>query len=107
MTATTHVHATAAGEPRATEGPAGPCTMIIFGASGDLTKRLLMPALYNLACDQLLPKEFAIIGTYDELVSKLKARYQGVVNTLDFGFGVRTPEDHERLAFIVQELKKG
>jgi probable F420-dependent oxidoreductase len=51
-------------------------------------------------------EEFAIIGPYDELVPKLKARYQGVVTTLDFGFGVRTPEDHERLAFIVQELKK-
>jgi hypothetical protein len=51
-------------------------------------------------------EEFAIIGTYDELVPKLKARYEGVVTTLDFGFGIRTPEDHERLAFIVQELKK-
>ncbi|MBI2191156.1 MAG: glucose-6-phosphate dehydrogenase [Planctomycetes bacterium] len=39
-----------------------PCVMIIFGASGDLTKRLLMPALFNLACDGLLPDRFAIIG---------------------------------------------
>jgi glucose-6-phosphate 1-dehydrogenase len=36
--------------------------LVILGASGDLTKRLLMPALYNLACDGLLPEEFAIIG---------------------------------------------
>ena len=36
--------------------------MVIFGASGDLTKRLLMPAIYNLACDQLLPEHFAIVG---------------------------------------------
>jgi glucose-6-phosphate 1-dehydrogenase len=42
---------------------AGPCLMVIFGASGDLTKRLLMPALYNLACDGLLPQKLAIIGT--------------------------------------------
>jgi glucose-6-phosphate 1-dehydrogenase len=35
---------------------------VIFGASGDLTKRLLMPALYNLACDGLLPEAFAIVG---------------------------------------------
>ncbi len=55
--------------------------------------------------DEML-EQFAIIGTYDELVPKIKERYQGVVTTLDFGFGVRTPEDHERLAFIVQELKK-
>lgn len=42
--------------------PAGPCALVIFGAAGDLTKRLVVPALYNLACAQLLPKEFAIIG---------------------------------------------
>jgi glucose-6-phosphate 1-dehydrogenase len=36
--------------------------MIIFGAGGDLTKRLVVPALYNLACDKLLPQEFAITG---------------------------------------------
>jgi glucose-6-phosphate 1-dehydrogenase len=42
--------------------PAGPCSMVIFGAAGDLTKRLVVPALYNLACAKLLPKEFAIVG---------------------------------------------
>ncbi len=36
--------------------------MVIFGAGGDLTKRLVIPALYNLACGKLLPEEFAIIG---------------------------------------------
>jgi glucose-6-phosphate 1-dehydrogenase len=39
-----------------------PCVMVIFGASGDLTKRLLVPALYNLACDGLLSENFAVIG---------------------------------------------
>ncbi|MFA6289840.1 MAG: glucose-6-phosphate dehydrogenase [Opitutaceae bacterium] len=39
-----------------------PCVMIIFGASGDLTKRLLVPALYNLACDGLLSDNFAVLG---------------------------------------------
>src|SRR3954470_22496760 len=42
--------------------PAGPCAMVIFGAGGDLTKRLIIPALYNLTCAGLLPQEFAIIG---------------------------------------------
>jgi len=37
--------------------------MVIFGASGDLTKRLLVPALYNLACDGLLNPNFAVLGT--------------------------------------------
>jgi glucose-6-phosphate 1-dehydrogenase len=40
-----------------------PCVMVIFGASGDLTKRLLVPALYNLACDDLLSDNFAVLGT--------------------------------------------
>jgi len=39
--------------------PGDPCVMVIFGASGDLTKRKLIPALYNLAKDNLLSKEFA------------------------------------------------
>src|SRR6516165_8253026 len=42
--------------------PAGPCCLVIFGASGDLTHRLLVPALYNLAAGGLLPGAFAIIG---------------------------------------------
>jgi len=37
--------------------------MLIFGASGDLTKRLLVPALYNMACDGLLSDNFAVLGT--------------------------------------------
>jgi glucose-6-phosphate 1-dehydrogenase len=44
------------------QAPAEPCVLVIFGASGDLTKRLLMPAFYNLACDGLLPEQFAIVG---------------------------------------------
>jgi len=36
--------------------------MVIFGATGDLTKRKLFPALYNLAKDDFLPHKFAIIG---------------------------------------------
>jgi glucose-6-phosphate 1-dehydrogenase len=57
--------------------PAAPCAIVIFGAAGDLTKRLLMPALYNLARSNLLPKEFAIVGvahtpmSQDDFRSKL------------------------------------
>ncbi|MCT7377871.1 glucose-6-phosphate dehydrogenase [Chelativorans salis] len=42
--------------------PAPASTLVIFGASGDLTKRLLMPALYNLAREKGLDPEFRIIG---------------------------------------------
>ncbi len=40
----------------------GPCVMVIFGASGDLTKRKLFPALYNIAARNLLPAQFAVVG---------------------------------------------
>src|SRR5262249_55900067 len=39
-----------------------PATMVIFGASGDLTKRKLLPALYSLTRERLLPGRFAVIG---------------------------------------------
>ncbi|HTJ65264.1 MAG TPA: glucose-6-phosphate dehydrogenase, partial [Alphaproteobacteria bacterium] len=42
--------------------PAPPCTLVIFGGAGDLTKRLLLPALYNLKRVGLLPENFALIG---------------------------------------------
>ncbi len=42
--------------------PAPACTMVIFGANGDLTKRLLMPALYNLSGSKLLDDKFSVLG---------------------------------------------
>ena len=59
-----------------------PCALIIFGASGDLTKRKLFPALYSLAYRQLLPEQFAIVGvartseTDDEFRDRMKAAVQ-------------------------------
>ena len=56
---------------------ADPCVMVIFGASGDLTKRKLIPALYNLAKDGLLAEQFAVVGvsrsemTHQEFREKL------------------------------------
>jgi glucose-6-phosphate 1-dehydrogenase len=41
---------------------APPCAITIFGATGDLAHRKLLPALYDLAAQQLLPKEFVILG---------------------------------------------
>lgn len=39
-----------------------PCVVIIFGASGDLTQRKLLPALFSLVCEGLLPENFAVVG---------------------------------------------
>ena len=44
------------------EATPGPTTLVIFGASGDLTKRKLLPAIYHLARNQRLPPRFAVIG---------------------------------------------
>ena len=51
----------ASGEPSSAK-PASPCAMVIFGAGGDLTKRLVVPALYNLAASKLLPNDFVLVG---------------------------------------------
>ncbi|HTI00527.1 MAG TPA: glucose-6-phosphate dehydrogenase [Acidisoma sp.] len=67
---------------------APPCAMVIFGAAGDLTKRLVMPALYNLSCSGLLPKNFAVIGV--DLVQQDAETWQ------------KTLHD-----FLISSLKKG
>ena len=60
------------------EQTAEPCIVVIFGASGDLTKRKLVPALYRLVQERLLPAEFAIVGlartemSDDEFRDKMK-----------------------------------
>ncbi len=48
--------------PRRQIKPADPCAMVLFGATGDLAKRLVMPALYNLSRTKALPEKFALIG---------------------------------------------
>ena len=53
----------ATGDPgSAAPAAAAAGVLVILGASGDLTKRLLLPALYNLACDGLLPQDFTVVG---------------------------------------------
>ena len=41
---------------------ADPCTMVICGALGDLSRRKLLPAIYHLMADQLVHDEFAVLG---------------------------------------------
>jgi glucose-6-phosphate 1-dehydrogenase len=59
-----------------------PCAMVIFGASGDLTKRKLFPALYSLAYRQLLPEKFGVVGVArteesdEEFRERMKAAVQ-------------------------------
>ena len=59
-----------------------PCVLVIFGASGDLTRRKLFPALYSLALRRLLPEKFAVVGvarseeTDDEFRDRMKDAVQ-------------------------------
>lgn len=54
--------------PAASHAAPPPCAMVIFGASGDLTKRKLLPALYNVATSKLLPENFAVVGfAFDDM----------------------------------------
>ncbi|MCG6962774.1 MAG: glucose-6-phosphate dehydrogenase [Acidobacteria bacterium] len=101
--------------------PAGPCAMVIFGASGDLTRRKLLPALYNLDLEGLLPERFAVIGTgtreldmeaYREALSQEvigherfdQDRWHALLDRVDyFPSDLTDPASYTRLA---QELEK-
>lgn len=66
-------------EPGISNRTIDPCIMVIFGASGDLTARKLLPALYNLAKEGQLPPQFACVGfarrakTHEEFRAEMKA----------------------------------
>ena len=49
--------------------------------------------------------EFAVIGTYDEIVPKIKERCAGVIDRMPFAIPVHTPDDEERLKEMIKELK--
>jgi glucose-6-phosphate 1-dehydrogenase len=121
-----HVHRTVGEAPRDTAPKAQPCLIVIFGASGDLTKRLLMPAFYNLACDGLLPDRFAIAGIALEPLSteQFRARmtadikqfttrasvdasvWEGFVGHLYYTPGnFSDPSAYKRLADLVAQLE--
>src|SRR5882757_1654220 len=47
---------------QSTQKKPDPCSFVIFGVTGDLAHRLVIPALYNLAATNLLPDEFCVVG---------------------------------------------
>lgn len=78
MSATSNPDALDRGIPTADSRPkpAGPCAVIIFGAAGDLTRRLLFPSLHNLGKAGLLPEHFAIVGLARHPLSEDQFRAQ-------------------------------
>jgi glucose-6-phosphate 1-dehydrogenase len=44
------------------DGDPGPVVFVLFGATGDLAKRMVLPAFYRLACEGLLPPQWRLVG---------------------------------------------
>jgi glucose-6-phosphate 1-dehydrogenase len=107
--------------------PAPPCTVVIFGASGDLAKRKLIPALYNLvACGQgMMPAKSAVLGfarremTREEFrksarewtarFSRLKVEdkcWSSFANSLDYLAGLDKPDGFAKLKAKLEEIEK-
>jgi glucose-6-phosphate 1-dehydrogenase len=76
--------------PFLSERRADPCAMVLFGATGDLAKRKLIPGLYNLHKDGLLPEGFALIGVGRSVATAEDFRTQAHGNVSRFS---RTPVD--------------
>ncbi len=80
-------------EPALPSGrPGDPCVMVIFGAAGDLTRRKLIPALYNLAKPQLLSREFAIIGVAHKKITTEEFRQQVTDDMKEFATSTVEPD---------------
>ncbi|MGI8470462.1 MAG: glucose-6-phosphate dehydrogenase [Pyrinomonadaceae bacterium] len=77
-----------------------PCIMVIFGAGGDLTKRKLLPALYNLAKENFLPEEFAIVGFARDSISD--EEFQKRVEDAVKEFGTDPKIDKKILEWIAE-----
>ena len=80
---------------------ADPCVMVIFGFSGDLTRRKLIPSLYNLASQQLLSREFAVIGIGRTPMSDEDARKKVTEDFKQFATG---PIDNDLLEWFVRRI---
>jgi glucose-6-phosphate 1-dehydrogenase len=101
-----------------------PCVLVIFGASGDLTRRKLFPALYSLALRRLLPEKFGILGvarseeTDDEFRERMKEAvqtfgrdefredvWQGLADGMRYvAAEFADPDGEDRLAKVLNEL---
>jgi glucose-6-phosphate 1-dehydrogenase len=92
----------------APERAGDPCTIVIFGAAGDLTRRKLVPALLNLSSYGLLPKDFAVIGVARREISDDEFREQQSEAVRQFAAGA-TDEPawrafRERLFYVAGEF---
>jgi glucose-6-phosphate 1-dehydrogenase len=88
--------------------PADPCTIVIFGASGDLARRKLVPALYSLAAQNCLARRFAIIGFGRTATTDEKFQQSAIESVKKFGDAVAAQQEEcaefaKALAFVSGE----
>jgi glucose-6-phosphate 1-dehydrogenase len=82
--------------------PAPPCAMVIFGATGDLTKRKLIPAIYNLIVNGLLPDGFAVVGVGRSQLSDDEFRHRMEENLREFA---TDDIDDRKLEWLIKRLR--
>jgi glucose-6-phosphate 1-dehydrogenase len=102
-----------------------PCVMVIFGASGDLTKRKLLPAVYTLYKERFVPPNFSVVGfarsemSDDEFRSRMREALEEFVGPVDsatwakFAEGLRYisahphhSEEYKKLAQVLEQLDR-
>jgi glucose-6-phosphate 1-dehydrogenase len=93
--------ATHAAEASAHVRPADRCAMVVFGASGDLTRRKLLPALYNLAKKKQLSPDFALVGCAIEAIDEQAFRERVRAGLREFG---GAPEHCDFCDWLVERL---
>jgi glucose-6-phosphate 1-dehydrogenase len=112
-------------EPIRLAGTPDPCVMVIFGASGDLTKRKLLPAVYTLYREHLVPPNFSVVGfsrsemADDDFRSRMRdavKEFSGSVDTASwnkFAEGLRYisaqphhPDEYRKLAAVLAQLDR-
>lgn len=69
------------------------CIMIIYGASGDLTKRMLIPSLFKLYAENMLPENFTVVGFSRKKMDNDIFRESMKEGIIDFGTMGEIPED--------------
>ncbi len=82
--------------------PVSPTTLVIFGATGDLARRKLLPALYNLAHEGALPERFHLVGVSRK--EKERDDYRAECEEAIRAFSRRTP-DEDVLAGLLQDVR--
>ena len=113
------------GKRDASAKPVGACAMVIFGGSGDLAKRKLIPALLNLRDEGLLPDGFAVVGTgttemsSEDFRERIDAeirehatgdfdasRWDWLRKRLYYSHGdIKDPENYQRLAKTLEQAE--